>query len=179
MSLIRCTCFSRDHGYAFNEHVGVKCRCHPHCVFTHAEMQADKTWKFPDANTFQLGGVIKSNGQIAYRVRCVGCGKMSGELKKSDFISLIGQGKQYAWTRESNSNADVGVCQVRGCGSRHTELHHTSPRSVFGEQAEDWPLIYLCKKHHVEFHTKMTGYQWNSKGVDAVEPWHGLARSSG
>lgn len=165
MSLIRCTCYTKDHGYVFNEHPGVKCRKHPHCLFDHAEYNSIlKMWTFPKANTFELGGAVKQNGIIDFKVRCTGCGKTSGSVKKDDFVWLIERGIRLTWMRERYANADTHVCQVKGCGSTAIEWHHVAPRSVFGEDAESWPIIPACRKHHVGWHQTMTGYTWNGRG---------------
>ena len=47
-------------------------------------------------------------------------------------------------------------CAVRGCTNIGTENHHIAPRSVFFEEAEDWPQFWLCIPHHRRWHD-MTG----------------------
>lgn len=45
------------------------------------------------------------------------------------------------------------VCAV--CGEPGTEYHHFAPRYLF-DDADRWPTAYLCKKHHKEWHDKVT-----------------------
>jgi hypothetical protein len=42
------------------------------------------------------------------------------------------------------------------CGAIGTELHHFAPKELFPEDFELWPKSYLCKKHHAEWHNKIT-----------------------
>jgi len=44
------------------------------------------------------------------------------------------------------------------CGELGTELHHTAPRAIFGEDAEYYPQVYLCKSHHDYWHATITAY---------------------
>ena len=47
-------------------------------------------------------------------------------------------------------------CQVVGCDEPGVQWHHWAPRSIWGEQADDWPGALLCRTHHAEWH-KRTG----------------------
>ena len=43
------------------------------------------------------------------------------------------------------------------CGSRTVELHHWSPKAIFGQdEAERWPKDYLCKDCHDQWHRMVT-----------------------
>lgn len=42
------------------------------------------------------------------------------------------------------------------CGNPETELHHWAPREFFPETCELWPISYLCKQHHQEWHSRIT-----------------------
>ena len=46
------------------------------------------------------------------------------------------------------------ICAV--CGNPYTELHHFAPRHLFGNDADNWPMAYLCKKHHDLWHAIVT-----------------------
>ena len=65
-----------------------------------------------------------------------------------------------------------GVCQR--CSGSGTEVHHTSPREVFGDDADNWPLIDLCRKCHAEWHERMNAWAGKRRplgweGIDPVE----------
>jgi protein-arginine kinase activator protein McsA len=42
------------------------------------------------------------------------------------------------------------------CGDRDCELHHWSPRAIFGAECENWPKDYLCKSCHAKWHKIVT-----------------------
>lgn len=42
------------------------------------------------------------------------------------------------------------------CGDRATENHHWAPRGIFGKECEKWPQDWLCKRHHDEWHQRVT-----------------------
>lgn len=172
-----CGCYEKNHGFIFNQHPGVRCRIHPHCILEHADYNPKlKTWIFPPDNTFELGGVIKTNGSIAFKVRCVGCGKTSGEIKKADFLYLVERGTPYTWTRDTYAHADSHICQVKSCGRTDIEWHHFAPRNTFPD-ADEWPYLPLCREHHRLWHVTMDGYRFQAK-AESIEPWHGQAVSS-
>jgi transcription elongation factor Elf1 len=41
------------------------------------------------------------------------------------------------------------------CGARGVEEHHWAPQAMF-DNPNEWPRDYLCKKHHDEWHLKVT-----------------------
>lgn len=55
-------------------------------------------------------------------------------------------------TRDYRTQVDK--CAV--CGELGTEYHHWAPRYVFGEDADLWPGAYLCRRHHMEWHNRIT-----------------------
>jgi hypothetical protein len=173
-----CRCYEPDHNWCFNPHPGVRCRKHPVCPFRHATWNSTlKQWIFPKTKTFELGGFIKTNGIIAFRVRCVGCGTTSGEIKKKDFINLTELGVQYTHTRDNHSNADLHICQVKGCGRTDIEMQHWMPQAILGEEANLWPITPLCVDHHRQWHALVWPGPNLGKPTEILEPWHGKATS--
>jgi len=47
-------------------------------------------------------------------------------------------------------------CRCAVCGMRGAELHHWAPKYLFSSESESWPKDYLCKKHHDQWHLKLT-----------------------
>jgi len=41
------------------------------------------------------------------------------------------------------------------CGRFGTERHHWAPREVFGDEADHWPVAWLCRECHAEWHRVM------------------------
>jgi hypothetical protein len=35
-------------------------------------------------------------------------------------------------------------------------LHHWAPRHLFGDECDGWPLAFLCRPCHVEWHQRVT-----------------------
>jgi hypothetical protein len=159
-----CRCADPHHPWAFNPDPGVRCIKHPACPFEHPTYNSTlKQYIFPETKTFELGSTTKTNGVISYRVRCVGCGTTSGEIKKKDFINLMELGIEYTWRRDAYANADTHTCQVKGCGRTDISFHHFAPRNVFKEEADLYPVLPLCQDHHTGpngWHARMNGYRW-------------------
>ena len=73
-------------------------------------------------------------------------------VKGQPFVSKNG----FEWDKLpllKNLSLSSEPCVV--CGINGTELHHFAPRYLF-ENADSWPTAYLCKKHHEEWHNKVT-----------------------
>lgn len=129
-----------------------------------------KVYTTPDHGEWQrgededLGIVVLGNGRPQLRMRCRTCGATSGALP----YALIGPWglkiSDVAWERV-NKRAEYEPCSVRGCQSKETEYHHFAPYNTFGREADDWPVMPLCREHHVEWHRRMNGYQWNRRSV--------------
>jgi hypothetical protein len=55
----------------------------------------------------------------------------------------------------------VGVKAYRKCQGRcgelaQCELHHVAPRAFFGEECDEWPMVWLCVPCHHRWHTLVT-----------------------
>lgn len=63
-----------------------------------------------------------------------------------------------------------GVCQR--CAELGIEVHHTSPREVFGDDADNWPLIDLCRECHAEWHERMNAWAGKRRplGWEGIDP---------
>lgn len=48
------------------------------------------------------------------------------------------------------------------CGEEGAAEHHWAPKHLF-DDAYSWPTSYLCKKHHKEWHTKVTPQMCEAK----------------
>ena len=51
------------------------------------------------------------------------------------------------------------VCSVNNCGAYDTHGHHSLPHHIAdpaGLNANDWPVIFLCRAHHTEWHRLVT-----------------------
>lgn len=124
---------------------------------------------------------IASNGVRMYHFRCARCRRSHGS---SGIATSISHAAAQAWADSnclslddvpvwSDHRDEKKVCAVRGCDSFDVERHHWAPRHLFddtafvpdGEWAEGgyywyeselWPVSYLCRKHHQEWHRRVT-----------------------
>lgn len=156
MQQITCTCYShRGRSYEYSSHT--RCPVHPLCPYVHT-YAIGGVWQLGDH--VELGGVIKANGSVGFRVRCLGCGLESQDIGKSNLQKYLASGYQYTWTRTCYAHNDIHQCQVRGCSETDVEWHHFAPRNVFADH-DNWPCLPLCRFHHQMWHKQMNGYQWN------------------
>jgi len=97
---------------------------------------------------------INANGAKVVVERCPDCRRNPNAkkpfLKVSDYdwesLPLFEDASEYS-----------EPCSVRGCTNVGTELHHFAPVHLF-DDAWNWPMEYLCKEHHKEWHEKtLTG----------------------
>jgi hypothetical protein len=63
------------------------------------------------------------------------------------------------------------ACQVFGCKTPYQDIerHHIAPVAIFGAEANDWPLIMLCKHHHREWHERTQIAKPHQNHQDAAE----------
>ena len=47
-------------------------------------------------------------------------------------------------------------CIVQGCGSDEVEWHHFGPQAIFGDEADKWGIVALCRRHHEEWGQRVT-----------------------
>lgn len=110
--------------------------------------------------------IITINRTAQWKLICNKCGKVSGAIPNRLIHDL---GMTPAGEVQIN-NPDCRAlrwdpCSYIGCNTEITELHHFAPRNTFGADAENWPVMPLCRAHHVEWHTRMDGYEWRKKAA--------------
>lgn len=110
---------------------------------------------------FIRGYAIKANGVAFAKSRCARCGVTGGSLPRgSDILD---------YCLQDNRNRNDACAR---CGSRDgVELHHWAPKSQFGgwQEADKWPVSWLCPPCHRTWHQTMSGYQWNAKSGPAYD----------
>lgn len=135
----------------------------PRCPEAHAA-PAPESRAWARGTNDELGLLTQGNGVVQYRFRCRTCGTESGSVPRRIGDTLTQHGEPLAWHRVAEA-ADYPPCSVRGCTSDGREWHHFAPRNTFTDDADDWPVLPLCRPHHVEWHRRMDGYRWNRKAV--------------
>jgi len=51
----------------------------------------------------------------------------------------------------TRADGNCWVCQQK----KATEEHHLAPKELFGEQADKWPRVMVCRGCHMEWHRKI------------------------
>lgn len=112
----------------------------------------------------EYGLLVKADGRISHRIRCIACGRLSSDVPLNQIK---------AWGIEDITFTDIrpagqyDACVVVGCEKPGVDEHHFAPRNTFGEEADSWPTAALCRKHHVEWHQRMDGYRWHRQAAAA------------
>lgn len=109
----------------------------------------------------QVEVVFGANGVMAVKLRCGWCRNLTGALPKDVVWEWLNPFGPVVY--RTNQAADE--CCVTTCSSVEVELHHFAPRNTFADDADDWPVMPLCREHHTEWHTRMDGYRWHRKRV--------------
>lgn len=139
-------------------------RTHGDCPLAHSvKVYPPGEWVRGDDEEF--GVVVLSNGKAQVKTRCRGCGAKSSALPND----IIGRWTltlaDFTWSK-TNDPREYDPCSVQDCAVTPTEYHHFAPRNTFGSaDANRWPVLPLCRGHHVQWHQRMDGYAWHRKGV--------------
>lgn len=84
-------------------------------------------------------------------VWCTSCGRKTRTLPYSKLGELD---KRYVPSISDYAIEGINICGVNGCNENGAAEHHYAPSHIFGEAASDWPIGYLCREHHSEWHKK-------------------------
>lgn len=133
------------------------------CTSAHSQkVYPPGEWRRGDNEEF--GFVVLSNGVVQFRTRCRECGHTSTALPNGLARGWGLTAVDFTW-EQINPPRDHEPCSVRDCRMTPTEYHHFAPYNTFGAAANNWPILPLCRDHHVEWHQRMNGYLWHRKGV--------------
>ncbi len=107
---------------------------------------------------FTLKKNLTVSGAEQFCWTCDVCGMLNPDKSKELWIPR--QKVESRLTSEQMDNLPVIMppiytrCAV--CGARATERHHWAPTAIFGKDSDKWPTDQLCKKHHAEWHHRVT-----------------------
>lgn len=133
------------------------------CTATHTTTDGT-TWT--RGSNEALGVIICADGRPQYKFRCRQCDTKGTPVST---VLLTGWGYTPAnieW-KQFNAPRPYEPCSVKSCISTPTEMHHFAPYNTFNADANNWPVMPLCRAHHVEWHRRMDGYRWHKSGVAA------------
>lgn len=123
-------------------------------------------WNRGQENLFVL--LVQGDGQCKYRLQCQSCGKRTSDLPTSIAASWGLFEKRYPFDIVDARQQNIyPACSVSGCADEGREFHHFAPRNTFGREAEAWPVLPLCRPHHLDWHQRMDGYRWHRQGAAA------------
>jgi len=110
---------------------------------------------------------IKANDTLQYFWHCDACERITpmGQSIPHDTItewmSTWTDTQKDAFYIKRLRNDYRGDIECAVCHARGGELHHWAPQSLadyFGDDWSDWPQVYLCRKHHRQWHEIVTWY---------------------
>lgn len=131
------------------------------CHYTHTgKTGPNGTWTRGNAPETAIL-LIQGNGIRNIKLRCTHCKEISGAVphKVAESWNLA-----EIITEERIGRSDQ-KCVVTTCTSHYVEHHHFAPRNTFGSDADQWPVMPLCRAHHHEWHAQMDGYQWHKRAA--------------
>lgn len=107
--------------------------------------------------------VIIHRGGIQVKRRCITCNTIVGPIPKQAVWEWFGDlGTPLIRAGYNEAYPD---CSHRNCTEPGVDYHHFAPWNTFGSDADNWPVMPLCRSHHVEWHQRMDGYRWHKKAV--------------
>lgn len=119
---------------------------------------------------FRCGGTriefrktIMQNGQTSIGAYCLQCNRLATKetcIPKRRFTDgqIANMAIEHDYSQHDN------VCCVKGCNRHDVEWHHFAPRSLFSQEADDWPGGWLCAKHHREWHERTRTGAFSPRG---------------
>jgi len=137
------------------------------CPNPHSHQISKTKWNVHPSNI--LGVIVQCNGIRKYVLKCQECHRSLGTPTKAIAAEMIRRGYEPVILRV-NPPTDYNPCSYRDCPEPGIDMHHWAPRNVFGcWDCDNWPVSYLCKDHHREWHTRMDGYRRNAKRSEEIE----------
>lgn len=118
--------------------------------------------KHCQSKNVKVGFGFRKNGSKVFPMYCDDCGQATGKLiKKEEANSVNYELKEIVFTSSNTGYLTKVKCYV--CGHSNVELHHFAPYHLFGRDADKWPVAYLCKEHHKQWHDIVTPNMCNKK----------------
>lgn len=132
-----------------------------HCDTPHAR-KVDGEWVRGARDLYQL--VVAANGIGQIRVRCADCNQPCGFLPRDVWRNWQAAGAVLSGG-QVNAPTVYPPCSYKDCDIKPTEYHHFAPYNTFGNDADSWPYLPLCREHHHQWHRTMDGYRWHRRGI--------------
>lgn len=133
------------------------------CDRTRHARKNDGFWVQGENDIYQA--VIQGNGVLQIRVRCGNCNQSCGFLPHDVWRRWVRDGAVLTGTPQVHKPTDQDPCSYANCPNLPTEYHHFAPWNTFGNDADNWPVMPLCREHHHAWHRTMDGYRWHRRGI--------------
>jgi len=107
-----------------------------------------------------VGIANTSSGSTIYPMYCETCGDVTTRYVKKEIArnyAIQNAGLKYVKTK-TMQHRESGVMETikcERCGANEGERHHWAPSHLF-EDAEQWPVSYLCRDCHAKWHRIVT-----------------------
>lgn len=112
------------------------------------------------SDQLKIGITNIASGATVYPIYCAACGEVFSKYVKKRIAQEYARENgplQYVKTKteEYIEKKQIQIkCEV--CDSNEAELHHWAPQYLFGEEADQWPVGYLCRACHRKWHDLVT-----------------------
>lgn len=141
------------------------------CPYQHTRKINNAYWVQGDYEQLMVRRYPQRPTQVGYYTICVQCRGMSMSVPKTvweqwktetrhEVIEESGRAL-LSYTRNDDGTREPLRCCHKKCDRTDTENHHFAPRKIFGDGADNWPVLPVCRFHHEHWH----------KMVDSFDPY--------
>jgi DNA-directed RNA polymerase subunit M/transcription elongation factor TFIIS len=130
------------------------------CDFlTWKEQPVDKC-KTCGSDQLKIGITNIASGATVYPIYCDACGEVFAKYVKKIIAQEYAKENgplKYVKTKTAEyiEKKQIQIkCEV--CDANEGELHHWAPQYLFGDEANRWPVAYLCRTCHRKWHDLVT-----------------------
>jgi hypothetical protein len=113
--------------------------------------------RYCDSSDIQLSRHYMLSGEFHLYYKCLSCtANALGPARWVKKVSIIPPCDLDTLPIGEDYRGLNPTCEVIGCSSKNTELHHWAPRAYFEDACELWPKSYLCTDHHQQWENKIS-----------------------
>lgn len=112
------------------------------------------------SDQLKIGITNIASGATVYPIYCTACGEVFAKYVKKRIAQEYARENgplQYVKTKTAEyiEKKQIQIkCEV--CDANEGELHHWAPQYLFGDEADRWPIGYLCRACHRKWHDLVT-----------------------
>ena len=112
------------------------------------------------SDQLKIGITNIASGATVYPIYCESCGEVFAKYAKRLIAQKYAKENgllKYVKTKTAKyiDKKQIEIkCEV--CNADEGELHHWAPQYLFGDEADRWPVAYLCRAFHRKWHDLVT-----------------------